>query len=331
MSFPSGKVLVIGATGKVGQAVVKLLQSRGIPVRVFVRNLSSVTTADRVGSAAAATDFFTDTAGRAPLVVNDSQVEVCEGDVANCEAVSRAIEGVVAVIDVHGVAPLRFSKLSDMWSDPLADPSHPASVNFKGVQHIVAACQTHGVNHLVRLTGMSVSMKASSPLVWLFCVLLSWTVKWHRRAEMLIRESGLNYTVVQPSGLKDFAAAHERGDLLLLECEADSVLPALPPATGISRADVASLCVEVLEHSGCKKATVRCVSLPADKQVPPGLESASDWSQLVTSVKPDTHALTDQNYVAYSLVGFTLAGAVLSALCYGTTRLLWTIGCAACR
>jgi len=227
MNFPPGKVLVIGATGKVGQAVVKLLQSRGIPVRVFVRSLSSVTTADRVGSATAATDFFTGTAGRAPLVVNDSQVEVCQGDVTDYQAVSHAIEGVVAIIDVHGVAPLRFSRLSDIWSDPLADPSHPASVNFKGVQNIVAACQAHGVNRMVRLTGMSVAMKASKPLVWLFCVLLSWTVKWHRRAEMLIRESGLNYTVVQPSGLKDFAAARERGDMLLLECEAASILPAL--------------------------------------------------------------------------------------------------------
>jgi len=331
MSFPSGKVLVIGATGKVGQAVVKHLKSHGIPVRAFVRNLSSVTTADIAGTAAPATDFFSDTTGRAPLVVNDSQVEVCQGDVTDPEAVSRAIEGVVAVIDVHGVAPLRFTRLSDIWSDPLADSSHPASVNFKGVLNIVSACQAHGVDRLVRLTGMSVAMKASSPLVWVFCLLLSWTVKWHRRAEILIRESGLNYTVVQPSGLKDFAAAHERGDMLLLECEAASPLPALPPATGISRADVASLCVEVLGYGGCNKATVRCVSLPQFKQVPPASKAASEWSQLIPSVKPDTQALTDQSYVTYSLVGLTLIGTVLCALCYGIAKLVWIISSAALR
>merc|ERR1712194_673008 len=136
---------------------------------------------------------------------------------------------------------------------------------------IVAACQKHGVNRLVRLTGMSVAMQASSPLVWFFCVLLSWTVKWHRRSEILIRDSGLCYTVVQPSGLRDAPPAQETGDMLLLQSEAAAAKPTLPPASGITRADVGSLCVQVLGHAGCKNATVRCVSIPNGKPIPLGL------------------------------------------------------------
>merc|ERR1712216_345951 len=136
--------------------------------------------------------------------------------------------------------------------------------------------------------------------------------------------------MVQPSGLRDSAAARETGDQLLLECEADSTLPALPPATGISRADVASLCVEVLGHAGCQNATLRCVSLPKDKEAH-GLRAASEWSQLIANMKPDTCSLKDQNYVAFSIVGLMAIGTVLSGLCYGTWKLVWSIGSAALR
>lgn len=305
MEFP-GKVLVIGASGKVGQTVVKELRARNIPVRVLVRSLKSVSHEGKAGESSAPTDFFTDTIGRVPLLVSESEIEVRQGDVTDKEAVTQAMEGVVAVIDVHGVAPLRFTRLSDLWRDPFSDRGHPASVNFVGVQNIVAACQIHGVKHLVRLTGLSVAMRASSPVVWLFNALLSCTVKWHRRSEIMIRESsasGFCYTVVQPSGLRDAPPAQESGDRLLLQCEADATIPTLPAASGIARPDVASLCVAALCSKECKNATLRCVSVPKGKPSPVGMVAEHEWAPLLKTVKPDQAPLRDQNYIAYSSVG----------------------------
>lgn len=331
MDFPTGKVLVIGGTGKVGQTVVKELRARKIPVRVLVRSLASVSSDDKNSASSPPTDFFTDTSERAPLLVSDPGIEVCQGDVTNKDAVSRAVNGVVAVIDVHGVAPLRFTRFSDIWTDPMSDPGHPASVNFGGVQNIVAACQEHGVDRLVRLTGLSVAMSALNPVVWLFGALLSCTVKWHRRSEILIRESGLCYTVVQPSGLKDTPCAKETGAILLLECEADAAIPALPPATGIARADVGSLCVAALGSKGCKNATLRCVSLPKGKIAPAGMDSAPEWQTLLPKVRPDEAPLKDQNYVAYSIVGVGLLATVLGGLLFWTGKLMVSVAQAAMR
>eukprot|EP00931_Biecheleriopsis_adriatica_P039992 TRINITY_DN22881_c0_g1_i2.p1 TRINITY_DN22881_c0_g1~~TRINITY_DN22881_c0_g1_i2.p1 ORF type:complete len:301 (-),score=30.16 TRINITY_DN22881_c0_g1_i2:416-1261(-) len=278
MDSISGKVLVIGATGKVGQHVVKELRTREIEVRVMVRSLDSVTHGDGGGSMASPTDFFTDKVGRAPLLVSDPGIETVQGNVTDRDAVCRAAEGVTAVIDVHGVAPLRLSRFSDLWSDPKADLSHPASVNFLGVQNVVAACQKNGVKRLVRLTGLSVAMSARSPVVMFFNLLLSFTTKWHRRSEICIRESGINYTIVQPSGLKDTPKAAEAGSVLLLQCEASAATPSLPPATGISRLDVASLCVEALCSKTCKSCSTSCSTCRSSdchlEAYPPGCQHA---------------------------------------------------------
>lgn len=302
MSGLSGKVLVVGGTGKVGLKVIKELRSLEVPVRVLVRNL--------------------DSAGRIPLLASDDNVEVVQGDVTDKQAVSQAARGTAAIIDVHGVSPLRFTRISDLWRDPFSDPGHPASVNFAGVQNVVAACKEHGITRLVRLTGLSVSLPASSPVVCIFGALLSGTVKWHRRSEILIRESGLDYTIVQPSGLRDEAAARDSGNQLLLQCEALAAKPTLPAASGISRCDVASLCVAALGSDGCKKATLRCVSLQTGKPIPPGVEAASEWQSLLSAVQPDTAVLADQNYAAYSTAGVSMLLLTAGVFLFGVGKLL---------
>jgi len=322
MDSLDGKVLVIGATGKVGQNVVKELRNREIPVRVLVRNLELVSRGEGDNRTLKPTDFFTDKVGRVPLLVSDVGIEVVQGDVTDKDAVCRAAQGAMAVIDVHGVAPLRFSRLSDIWSDPETDPSHPAAVNFGGVRNVVAACQKHNVKHVVRLTGLTVSMAASNPLVIFFNLLLSFTTKWHRRSEMLIRNSGLTYTIVQPTGLKDAPKAAELGETLLLQCEATSAKSTLPPASQISRLDVASLCVEALLCEACKSATLRCTSLPKNRPVPAGVPKSSGWRHLLGSVVADTSPLEDQNYSLYAMIGF----GVLSSIIAGGPFGVWKLG-----
>ena len=104
----------------------------------------------------------------------------------------------------------------------------------------------------MRLTGLSVGLSPWSPLSILFSIVLSFSNKWNRRGEMLLRESGLDYTIVRPGGLKDDPPAKERGDKLLLGSESwGSDQP--PPTTGISRSDVASLLCLALGTANARK------------------------------------------------------------------------------
>jgi len=57
-------------------------------------------------------------------------------------------------------------------SDPFEDPEHPANLNFKGMQNIVAACRATGVKKVVRLTGLSVGLSPWNPVSILFSIVL---------------------------------------------------------------------------------------------------------------------------------------------------------------
>jgi len=57
-------------------------------------------------------------------------------------------------------------------SDPFEDPEHPANLNFKGMQNIVAACRATGVKKVVRLTGLSVGLSPWNPISILFSIAL---------------------------------------------------------------------------------------------------------------------------------------------------------------
>jgi len=119
------------------------------------------------------------------------------------------------IIDVHGPSPPRFSKLSDIYSDPGFDFTHPYCVNYLGTQRVLEAIKANNVKKLVRLTGALVGKPAFSPFVVLFNVLLSMTVKWHERSELAIRASGIDYTCIRPPGIRDEFPAAVTGDKTL--------------------------------------------------------------------------------------------------------------------
>ena len=199
--------------------VVRQLAAEGTPVLALARSADS--------------DAARELAGLA-------NVEVRQGDVRELASLKSAAAGCENIVACYGMRPPRFPKLSDIWTDPFEDAAHPANINFKGVENIISASKATGVKRVVRLTGLSVGLSPWSPISILFSIVLSFSNMWNRRGEMLLRESGLDYTIVRPGGLKDDPPAKERGDRLLLASE--SWGDDQPPATtGISRADVASL------------------------------------------------------------------------------------------
>lgn len=111
------KVLVTGAAGALGSAIVKRLRAEGHAVRAFQRR-------------------------SAPGAREASGVEYAIGDLGDREAVVRAAEGIDVV--VHCGATMRGT-----WAD------HERGT-VRGTEHVVAAVKQAGVKQLVHISSMSV-------------------------------------------------------------------------------------------------------------------------------------------------------------------------------
>ena len=154
-----GEILVIGATGRVGRAVVSKLKSSGKSVKCLVRDTR-----------------------RAETFTELRDTSFIHGSVEDMDALIKATSGCDVVVDVHGMRPPRFTKLFDLIQHPKHDPTHPYNVNYIGTKHVLAAMKINNVKKLVRITG---SMTAKSPFifpVWIFNILLSMSPKWHEVA-----------------------------------------------------------------------------------------------------------------------------------------------------
>ena len=112
------KVLVTGGGGFLGLYIVEQLLTRGDSVRVFCRG-----TYERL---------------------DELGVETMQGDLRDKSAVSSACQGVDAVFHVAAVPGVWGS-----WN-------HFYEINTLGTQHVIAACQHHGVRRLIYTSSPSV-------------------------------------------------------------------------------------------------------------------------------------------------------------------------------
>ncbi|CAN0134545.1 unnamed protein product [Discosporangium mesarthrocarpum] len=83
--------------------------------------------------------------------------------------------GCGACIACHG--PARTVKMSDLWTHPKEDPSHPYNVNYIGVRNLAEAAAKVGCARLVRVTGLSVGQPALSLVPVLLNLVISMTVR----------------------------------------------------------------------------------------------------------------------------------------------------------
>jgi hypothetical protein len=187
ISLPQAhKVLVLGATGRVGSHVVSRLISQGIPTNILVRDPKK--------------------AQLNPLL---NGANIYTGDVNNIEDIAKSCQGCDSVIAAHGMNPPRFTKLTDFFFDIRKDLSHPYNVNYLAMKKVIAVMEKQGIKKLVRITG---SMIGTNPFHWivlLFNFLLSCTVKYHELTEIAIRASNLDYTIIRSSGIKSIPRVQE--------------------------------------------------------------------------------------------------------------------------
>ena len=77
---------------------------------------------------------------------------------------------------------------------------------------------------------------------------------WKRKAEKYLIDSGLQYTIIHPGGLKDSPGGEMNFDL-----DVDDKLK-VKTIRSISRCDVAALCIAALSESNGKSTSLDCVN-----------------------------------------------------------------------
>jgi putative NADH-flavin reductase len=199
------KLAVFGATGGTGRNVVAHALAAGHEVAALVR--------DRARASA----------GLQRVVV---------GDVLDPEAVARTVEGVDAVVVALGM--------------PARDRS---GLRARGTQTVVRAMTAAGVRRLVVLSVLG-AHESREGLDWftrwlVFPLWLQQAILDHERQEEVVRDSGLDWTLVRPPHL---TAGRATG-----AWSAGFDMTAAPPAMSVDRADVAQFmlwCATTDAYSG---------------------------------------------------------------------------------
>ena len=158
----SMKLAIFGATGGTGLELVKQALERGYAVTAFVRN-------------------------PAPLADNGDGLTIITGDIYDKAAVARCIQGQEAVICALGARDLQ-----------------KTIIRTTGTVNIISGMRQAGINRLLVVSAMGIgaSWHTLSLFSKLFFVTLLRNARTdHEAQETAVKASGLDWTIVRPSGL----------------------------------------------------------------------------------------------------------------------------------
>ena len=194
-------IAVFGATGKTGLEIVKQALEGGHNITAFVRD-------------------------PARLAIKDKNLNVVIGDIFDTDSVTQAIKGQDAAICALGAG-------SDLKK---------TTVRASGTSNIIKGMQQNNVKRLVVITAMGVGESWDTLSMinkFFFAVLLKSSRDDHEAQEAAVKESGLDWTIIRPSGLVDTprTGVYDFGENI-------------PAKTSkIARADVADLIIKELEQN----------------------------------------------------------------------------------
>ena len=195
------QITIFGATGKTGIELVNQALEKGHAVTAFVRD-------------------------PARLAVEDESLTIIEGDIFVPASVARAIQGQDAVICTLGAG-------SDLKK---------TSVRTEGTVNIINGMKEFNVNRLIVISAMGVgdsweTLSLLNKIV--FATLLKSSRDDHEAQEAAVRHSGVDWTVIRPSGLTDTprTGSYQVGENISAT------------TYKIARADVADLVLKELEQN----------------------------------------------------------------------------------
>jgi putative NADH-flavin reductase len=186
------RILIFGATGGTGRHLVSDFLERGSQVTAFVRNPGMLTT-------------------------KHPNLTLVEGDLSNHHSITYALNGVDAVISVLG----------NNTRKALFKPSNVISQNLP---NIISTMQQGRVERLLFVSSFGVNAKIFWPEKLLLRTLFRNLFADLPVQEKLIKESGLNWTIVRPARLTNGPKTGE--------CRSGENIY-IHPFSSISRADVA--------------------------------------------------------------------------------------------
>ncbi len=194
-------VAIFGSTGKTGIELVKQALEQGHAVTAFVRD-------------------------PARLVVENENLTVVTGDVFNPSSVVKAIEGQDAVICALGAG-------SDLKK---------TTVRTTGTINIINSMRKNNIKRLIVVTAMGVGESWNTLSLFnkfFFATLLKSSRDDHETQEAAVKESGLDWTIVRPSGLTETprTGIYDVGENILAT------------TSKIARADIADLILKEVEEN----------------------------------------------------------------------------------
>lgn len=172
-----------------------------------------------------------------------------QGDVREPDSFFQAMRGIHAAISAIGT------------QIPVGK-NCPKRVDYEGVANLVDAACYHQVERFILISSIAVT-QPEHPLNC-FGKLLTWKLK----GEEHLRESGLDYVIVRPGGLKDTPGGMRK----LVFDKGDHIMGT------ISRADVAETCLYALQYPQSLCTTFEVIE--ADQKGKP------DWKDLFSSLTP---------------------------------------------
>ncbi|HWR36864.1 MAG TPA: SDR family oxidoreductase [Clostridia bacterium] len=192
------KLVIFGATGPTGLALTQQALHAGHEVTALARNPARMTIAH-------------------------PKLRIVQGDVLDPPAVEQVVIGAEAVLSCLGVKPFAGKQ-----------------VQSRAGRHIVSAMQKHGVRRFIMESayGVAESRSLASPaLRAMISVFLSWTYNDKEVEEAEIKASGLDWTIIRPTALRNGprTGKYRVGDDLCLGL-----------GTWINRADVADFMLKQL-------------------------------------------------------------------------------------
>ncbi len=195
------KIVIFGASGRTGIEILKHALEVGHEVTAFVRD-------------------------PARIPFEDKSLRVLTGDVFDPSAVDQAVEGQEAVICALGVG-------NDLGK---------TTVRTTGTIHIINSMEKYNLSRLVVITAMGVGDSWDTLSLVnkaFFATLLKSSRVDHESQEAAVKGSGLDWTIIRPSGLQDSprTGVYEYGENILAK------------KSTIARADVADLILKELKEN----------------------------------------------------------------------------------
>lgn len=195
-------VIIFGATGTLGRHLVEQALSQGHHVTAFARHPEK-------------------------LGLHDASLRYQAGDVLDAQAVARAVEGHDAALIALGAG-------------------RKGGVRADGTKNVIDAMKHHGVKRLICLSTLGAGDSRNLlNFFWkriMFGLLLRAAYADHEMQEKLVRQSGLDWTLVRPGAFVDGDATGQY--------QHGAPLPATDLKLKIARADVAGFMLRQLTDRG---------------------------------------------------------------------------------